>query len=192
MSQSAGRRSSRGGWILITTVALAVSACTGGSATPVPTASPSPVVATPSATPSPEPSAATVEPTEGASAAPSGGPVDYAAWVERQGFGGSSGLHQLLNEVQFVQRDAFTITLFDLDTGARLADHLAGWLDQNPPTACWADYHAAVRAALGTIHDGYAAAHDAVAGGHGVPADVATSLVTETQAAFDMAPPAGC
>jgi len=192
MSQSAGRRPSRGGWILvITTTAAALAACAGGSATPIP-ATASPVVATPAATPSPEPSAAAVDPSESASAVPSGGPVDYAAWVERQGFGGSSGLHQLLNEVEFVQRDAYSVNLFDLDTGARLADHLATWLDENPPTACWADYHAAVRAALGKIHDGYAAAHDAVAGGHGVPADVATSLVTETQAAFDMAPPAGC
>jgi len=192
MSQSAGRRPSRGGWILImTTTAVALAACAGGSATPLPTTAP-PVLATPTATPTPEPSAAAAEPTESASAAPSGGPVDYAAWVERQGFGGSSGLHQLLNEVQFVQRDAYSVNLFDLDTGARLADHLATWLDQNPPTACWAGYHAAVRAALGKIHDGYAAAHDAVAGGHSVPADVATSLVTETQAAFDIPPPAGC
>jgi len=192
MSQSAGRRPSRGGWILImTTTAVALAACAGGSSTPLPTTAP-PVLATPTATPTPEPSAAAVEPTDSASAAPSGGPVDYAAWVERQGFGGSSGLHQLLNEVQFVQRDAYSVNLFDLDTGARLADHLATWLDQNPPTACWADYHAAVRAALGKIHDVYAAAHDAVAGGHGVPADVATSLVTETQAAFNMPPPAGC
>ena len=192
MSQSAGRRPSRGGWILvITTTAAALAACAGGSATPIP-ATASPVVATPAATPSPEPSAAAVDPSESASATPSGGPVDYAAWVERQGFGGSSGLHQLLNEVEFVRRDAYSVNLFDLDTGARLADHLATWLDENPPTACWADYHAAVRAALGKIHDGYAAAHDAVAGGHGVPADVARSLVTETQAAFDMAPPAGC
>jgi len=193
MSTPAGRRRSRGGWILImTTTAVALAAGAGGSGTPIPTATASPVPVTPAATPSPEPSAAAVDPSANPSPAPSGGPVDYAAWVERQGFGGSSGLHQLLNEVQFVQRDAFTITLFDLDTGARLADHLAGWLDQNPPTACWADYHAAVRAALGKIHDGYAAAHDAVAGGHSVPADVAAALVTETQAAFDMAPPAGC
>jgi hypothetical protein len=192
MSTSAGRRPSRRGWLLImTTLAVALAACTGGSATPIPTATASPVVATPEATASPPPSSPAVDPSPSAVAA-SGGPVDYAAWVERQGFGGSSGLHQLLNEVEFVQRDAFSVTLFDLDTGATLADHLAGWLDENPPTACWADYHAAVRAALGKIHDGYAAAHDAVAGGHSVPADVATALVTETQAAFDMPAPAGC
>jgi hypothetical protein len=118
--------------------------------------------------------------------------VEYAAWVERQGFGGSSGLHQLLNDVKFLQANAYSATLFDVDDGAKLADHLSTWLDQNPPTACWADYHAAIRSDLGKIHDDFVPVHDNVAGGHSIPADVATALVTEVQAAFDMAAPAGC
>jgi len=118
--------------------------------------------------------------------------VEYAAWVERQGFGGSSGLHQLLNDVKFLQANAYSVTLFDVDDGAKLADHLATWLDQNPPTACWADYHAAIRSDLGKIHDDFVPVHDNVAGGHSIPGDVATALVTEVEAAFDTAAPAGC
>ena len=49
-----------------------------------------------------------------------------------------------------------------------------------------------MQTALGKIHDDFVAAHDNVAGGHSIPADVATKLVTEAQAAFDMAAPAGC
>ena len=94
--------------------------------------------------------------------------------------------------MKFLQANAYTVTLFDVDDSAKRADHLATWLDQNPPTACWADYHAAMQTALGKIHDGFVAAHDNVAGGHSIPADVATSLVTEAQAAYDMPAPAGC
>ena len=121
--------------------------------------------------------------------AASGGPVDYAAWVERQGFGGSSGLNQLLNDVNFLQANAYTATLFDVDDGAKLADHLATWLDQNPPTACWADYHAAMRTPSARSTTTSSPAHDNVAGGHSIPADVATKLVTEAQAALRWLPP---
>ena len=200
MSTSAARRPSRRGWLLVLAAsAAALGACSGppGGAGPSATAAtaatqslaPTP---TPEATASSQPSSPAAEASASAAPAASGGPVEYAAWVERQGFGGSSGLHQLLNDVKFLQANAYSVTLFDVDDGAKLADHLAAWLDQNPPTACWADYHAAIRSDLGKIHDDFVPVHDNVAGGHSIPADVATALVTEVQAAFDMAAPAGC
>ena len=199
MSTSAARRPSRRGWVLILAAsALALAACSGppGGAGPSATAATAPTqsLATPTPEPraSPQPSSPAAEASASAAPAASGGPVEYAAWVERQGFGGSSGLHQLLNDVKFLQANAYSVTLFDVDDGAKLADHLAAWLDQNPPTACWADYHAAIRSDLGKIHDDFVPVHDNVAGGHSIPGDVATALVTEVQAAFDTAAPAGC
>jgi len=198
MSTSAARRPSRRGWLLILAAgAAALGACSGPpggagpSATAATAATQSLAAATPEPTASSKPSSPAAEASASAAAA-SGGPVEYAAWVERQGFGGSSGLHQLLNDVKFLQANAYSATLFDVDDGAKLADHLSTWLDQNPPTACWADYHAAIRSDLGKIHDDFVPVHDNVAGGHSIPADVATALVTEVQAAFDMAAPAGC
>lgn len=199
MSTSAARRPSRRGWLLILAAsALALAACSGppGGAGPSATAATAPTQSlatpTPEPTASPQPSSPAAEASASAAPAASGGPVEYAAWVERQGFGGSSGLHQLLNDVKFLQANAYSVTLFDVDDGAKLADHLAAWLDQNPPTACWADYHAAIRSDLGKIHDDFVPVHDNVAGGHSIPGDVATALVTEVQAAFDTAAPAGC
>jgi len=199
MSTSAARRPSRRGWLLILAAsALALGACSGrpGGAGPSATAATAPTQSlatpTPEPTASPQPSSPAAEASASAAPAASGGPVEYAAWVERQGFGGSSGLHQLLNDVKFLQANAYSVTLFDVDDGAKLADHLAAWLDQNPPTACWADYHAAIRSDLGKIHDDFVPIHDNVAGGHSIPGDVATALVTEVQAAFDTAAPAGC
>jgi len=199
MSTSAARRPSRRGWLLILAAsALALGACSGrpGGAGPSATAATAPTQSlatpTPEPTASPQPSSPAAEASASAAPAASGGPVEYAAWVERQGFGGSSGLHQLLNDVTFLQANAYSATLFDVDDGAKLADHLAAWLDQNPPTACWADYHAAIRSDLGKIHDDFVPIHDNVAGGHSIPGDVATALVTEVQAAFDTAAPAGC
>ena len=199
MSTSAARRPSRRGWLLVLAAsATALGACSGppGGAGPSATAATAPTQSlatpTPEPTASPQPSSPAAEASASAAPAASGGPVEYAAWVERQGFGGSSGLHQLLNDVKFLQANAYSVTLFDVDDGAKLADHLAAWLDQNPPTACWADYHAAIRSDLGKIHDDFVPIHDNVAGGHSIPGDVATALVTEVQAAFDTAAPAGC
>jgi hypothetical protein len=199
MSTRAARHPSRPGWVLILAAsAVALGACSGPpggagpSATPVTAPTQSLAAATPEPTASAQPSSPAAEASASVAPAASGGPVDYAAWVERQGFGGSSGLHQLLNDVKFLQANGYAATLFDVDDGAKLADHLATWLDRNPPTACWTDYHAAIRSDLGKIHDNFVLAHDNVAGGHSIPADVATKLVTEVQAAYEMAAPAAC
>jgi hypothetical protein len=122
----------------------------------------------------------------------SGGPVDYAAWVERQGFGGSSGLNEVAKETRWMQDNPTAVTPFDIQTTQKLIDHLAAWLDENPAAACWADYHATVRATLGRMHDAYITAHDTRAAGNYVPADVVTALVNDAEAAFGIPAPAGC
>jgi hypothetical protein len=158
----------------------------GPASSPLPTALLAPVS---SAAPSTGP---TADPSALASPPEAGGPAGYAAWVERQGFGGSSGLHQVVNEARWMRDHPSETTPFDIATGLRLVDHLAAWLERNPPTECWADYHATVRAALGRMHDGYTAGAAARATGETVPADVAAALVSDADAAYGLAAPAGC
>jgi hypothetical protein len=129
---------------------------------------------------------------ESASPAASGGPVNYAAWVDRQGFGGSSGLKEVAKETNWMRDHPTEVTAFDIQTTLRFVDHLATWLDENPATACWSEYHTTVRATLGRMHDAYTTAHDARAAGNLVPTDVVTSLVTDANAADAMPAPAGC
>ena len=179
-------------------VAVLLAACSGAAA-PSATPPPTPVAATPALTPAATPSAtaaatpAAVESSAAsASAAASGGPVGYAAWVERQGFGGSSGLNEVAKETHWMQDHPTEVTAFDIQTTQRFIDHLATWLDQNPATACWTEYHATVRATLGRMHDAYITAHDARAAGSYVPNDVAAALVKDAEAAESMPPPPGC
>ena len=187
-------RRSRG---LIVLVPLVLAACSASGSTPAVTTPPSTASPAVAATPSP---AATVSPTpptspaavESSSAGPSGGPVSYAAWVERQGFGGSSGLKEVAKETNWMRDHPTEVTAFDIQTTLRVVDHLAAWLDENPATACWSDYHATVRATLGRMHEAYTAAHDARAAGNLVPTDIVTSLVTDANAADAMPAPAGC
>jgi hypothetical protein len=166
-------------------IVIALAACTGSAGAAVSKASSAPVSA-PAVAPSVAASPAA------APAASPGGPVDYAAWVERQGFGGSSGLHQVVNEVHFLHDRPVEVTQFDLDNGLRLVDHLATWLDENPATACWADQHATIRAALGRLHDGYSAARDAAAAGKYVRVEVTKALVEQAEAAYALPAPTGC
>lgn len=158
--------------IALLAAALALTACSG--AAPAPTATPAP-----STPPAP-------------TATASGGPVGYAAWVERQGFGGSSGLKEVAKETNWMRDNPVAVTAFDIQTTQRLVDHLATWLDENPATACWVDYHATVRAALGRMHDAYVTAHDARAAGNQVPADVVTALVNDAGDADALPAPSGC
>ena len=145
----------------------------------------------PATEPTPRPTPALPSAAADATTAP-GGPADYALWVERQGFGGSSGLRQVLKGATWIRDHAFEATVFDVDNEMGFADRLAGWLDKNPPAPCWADYHAAVRATLDRLLDAYGAAHDARVAGHSVPIEVGATLVAEAQSAFDLPAPAGC
>jgi hypothetical protein len=188
-------RRSRG---LVVLVPLLLAACSASGASPS-VATPRPATQPPIASASPTPGATaspTPEPSvaaaESASPAASDGPVAYSAWVERQGFGGSSGLAEVAKETNWMRDHPTEVTAFDIQTTLRFVDHLATWLDENPATACWSDYHATVRATLGRMHDAYTKAHDARAAGNLVPADIVTSLVTDANAADAMPAPAGC
>jgi hypothetical protein len=177
---------------------ILLGACSSSAATPVPSASATAPAATlaaatpaPSVTPTP-PATASPEAVSSPAASGSGGPVDYAAWVERQGFGGSSGLREVAKETRWMHDNPTAVTPFDIQSTQRLVDHLITWLEQNAPTACWADYHATVQATLGRIHAGYVTAHDTRASGSAVPDDVVASLVKDADAAAALPDPAGC
>ena len=146
-----------------------------------------PTTAAASARPTP------VRPSAAVAATPSpGGPAAYALWVERQGFGGSSGLRQVLKGAKWMRDNAFTATVFEVEDEMGYAKRLAGWLDEHPAAPCWTEYHATVRATLDRVLNAYAAARDARATGHGIPLEVGATLVAEAQFAFDLPAPAGC
>jgi hypothetical protein len=176
--------------LLLTACSGAATAPTGRPASTTPAAATPTAIATPSAVPTPLPAASQAAAIPEASA--SGGPVDYAAWVERQGFGGSSGLNEVAKETEWMRDHPIEVTPFDIQTTQRFIDHLAAWLDQHPATACWADYHTTVRAALARMHDAYITAHDARAAGNQVAADVVAALVNDADNAARLAEPAGC
>ena len=177
--------------IALLAAAVMLTACSGAASAPSaaigPTTRPAPT-ATAAATASAIATQAAATP----EASASGGPVSYDAWVERQGFGGSSGLKEVAKETNWMRDHPVEVTPFDIQTTQRFIDHLASWLDENPATPCWADYHDTVRAALGRMHDGYITAHDARAAGKQVPADVVTALVTDAGNADALPAPAGC
>src|SRR5262245_29118307 len=157
-------------------VAALLAACSGAAASPAPSSQPA---ATPAAVAS-------------ADAGASGGPVDFAAWVERQGFGGSSGLNEVAKEAHWMQDHPAEVTPFDMQTTLGFVDHLAGWLDDHQPTACWAEYHATVRETLGRMHDGYTTAIEERSAGKYVTKDLVTAIVADADAAEALPQPPGC
>jgi hypothetical protein len=180
-------RTTRLAWasnLLVTlTLTAGLAACTGAPQAPPPTDVPAP----PSGPAVVEPTASPTAP-----ATPDVGPADYAAWVEIQGFGGSSGLRQVLKEAQWIQDHPTEGSAFDIGEDMRLADDLAAWLDAHDATPCWAEYHATMRGMLDRIHDAFSAAHDARAAGKAVPLEVAAQVVSESEAAFNLAAPPAC
>ena len=177
-------------WLIAAaTAAVVVAGCAGANGAGGPTARPTGYAPTAAAQ-----QAATPVPTADATPAPSeaSGPATYDSWVERQGFGGSSGLNELRKGAEWLMNNPASATPFDVETWMKTADHLATWLDQNPASACWTDYHARVRASLARLHDAFVAARDARVAGRLIPADVSTALVTEAHAAYDLPEPAGC
>lgn len=137
-------------------------------------------------TPSPSPSAA---PTAAPSVA---GPSAFADWTARQGFGGSSGVRMVNTLTAWLVDNSSQITVANLDGDVADIGHLVEWLDAHPATACWADYHAAMRASLVLIEDGYATARTAVVAGKLAPLDALTAIHAESQKALDMPAPAHC
>jgi hypothetical protein len=135
------------------------------------------------------PSAATTTASPQASVA---GPTDFAAWTERQGFGGSSGLANVAKLVGWVRDHPGDGSTWDIDDEAADIAALTAWLDTHPATSCWAEYHAAVRASLVSFAAGYAAARVEVQAGRSVPETVTTAMTADAQKATSLPAPAGC
>ena len=177
---------------LVVTVLLGACAATSGAAGPARSTAPTAAASNPGATTAAATEKpATPSPVAAATASP-GGPVDFALWLDRQGFGGSSGLRQVLKSANWVNDNGAFASASDVEIEMGYAERLAGWLDAHPATACWADYHAAVRATLDRVLAGFAAARDARAAGQPVPLDVGATLASDAQAAYDLPAPAGC
>lgn len=139
------------------------------------------------ATPSP------VAPTAAPTAAPTlGGPVPFADWTARQGFGGSSGLSNVNKLAKWLTEHRYDVTGFDLDNDGGDVVALADWLDAHPPTDCWTDYHAAVRKSLQVIADGYAQSRLDLARIGSVDVDVANAMHDESERANALLAPANC
>ena len=83
-------------------------------------------------------------------------------------------------------------TLFDLDEDAGDIAKLATWLDTHQPTACWTDYHAAVRADLTKLAADYVTARAAIAANSSAPADVVADMEATSKAALAMPAPSDC
>lgn len=120
------------------------------------------------------------------------GPTDYAAWTERQGFGGSSGLTNVTKLVKWIRDHPGEETSWNIDDESADIANLTAWLDTHPATNCWAEYHAAVRASLASLTASYAAARVEVQAGRSVPDAVTTAMVAEAEKTTSLAPPAGC
>src|SRR3954468_12891638 len=123
---------------------------------------------------------------------PVSSPTAYQAWLDRQGFGGSSGLHQISNEANWLNENAATVRPFDLQEGRDFSTRLIDWLQHHPAIPCWAAYHTQMLALLDHVQSGYGAAQAALAGGQSIPPDVITAIVTNAKAAFELPAPAGC
>jgi hypothetical protein len=120
------------------------------------------------------------------------GPTDFAAWIERQGFGGSSGLNNVNKLAGWLVNHATEVRVFDLDQDGGDVAKLLAWLDTHPATDCWADYHAAVRASLEAIAAGYATTRVAVEAGKPAPAEVIGPMYQEATKALGLPRPANC
>lgn len=116
----------------------------------------------------------------------------FADWTARQGFGGSSGLHNVDKLTAWLGDHEADVTLFDLDGDAQDIANLATWLDTHQPTACWSAYHEAVRADLTKLAAYYVTTRAAVAAGGPAPADVVANMETTSKAALGMPAPASC
>ena len=144
----------------------------------------------PSATTPPTPSA---NQASSATPAPSpAGPTALADWTARQGFGGSSGLGIIRDNLLFVVGHPSEMTSYDVDADKADVTNLAGWLDVHPATACWAAYHAVVRDGLAKLATGYEQIRTYVDVGDPVPNDVAAGLKGLADDLVAMPPPSGC
>ena len=159
-------------------IALLIAACAapGGSVPPsaANTASPAPSTAAAPASPTPA------------------GPTAFAEWVDRQGFGGSSGLRDINKLALWLQDNMTIATAYDVTSETTRVARLIDWLDTHPATACWTSFRSDMLAILGKLHDSYSSAAAAMTASQTIPTDVVEAIVADAGAAFKMADPADC
>jgi len=121
------------------------------------------------------------------------GPTDFAAWTARQGFGGSSGLNEVHKLIDWIgdHPTEVTVEMLDQEEIAEVRG-LSAWLALHPPTDCWADSHAVVSAALGTLEDSLATVRSSVGAGKGLPTATAAEMADLSGNIEAMPAPAGC
>ena len=149
-------------------------------------ASPASAAPTPTSAPSLTPVPATV---------PSAGlatEASFADWIEVQGFGGSSGLREIDKLIRRESESPSVATEYEISDQLATIGGLMSWLDGHRPTACWADYHAAIRSGLATLANDYATIREALSAGKPFPADVSASMVTVSRQLLGMEQPTGC
>ena len=136
--------------------------------------------------------AAPASPPQATSAPSVARPASFADWEERQGFGGGSGLLEIRRGAIWFQEHPGPADITSaMVTWRPATERLIAWLDQRPPTACWAGYHAEVRAGLEAIAAGMDRAQAEADAGQ-VSRELLDTLVAESEALIALAEPAGC
>jgi hypothetical protein len=123
---------------------------------------------------------------------PTAGPTSYAAWIEREGFGGQSGLRGFKKAGDWVVQHPTEETSFMIDSDVGDIRRIVQWLDAHPPTSCWADYHAATRRSLETIVAAYAQLRISVEASQPPPLDIVAAIGAEGDTAFARPEPTNC
>ena len=135
---------------------------------------------------------ATAAPTTAPSAAASK-PASLADWTARQGFGGGAGMSELDHGAHWLQDNVFASDYSHwIFWWNGLAQDLAAWLDTHAPTACWADYHATVRAGLANVLTDLASLQAAADQNLAQPPDATTDLVRQADTILELPMPTGC
>lgn len=124
-------------------------------------------------TTSPSPS-----PTSDPSPRGTNGPTTWAAWVERQGFGGGSGLREIVKGSAWLHENGSRAAAYDVTFWGQLATSLGRWLDTHPATECWADYHAAIRSVLSRMEPEFASLQQIADASRPLPAEATAALAS--------------
>jgi hypothetical protein len=136
--------------------------------------------------------AGVASPSPGATGAETFGPTPYSLWVNRQGFGGTSGVRQIAKGSEYLQEHTAAEAAGDLMLWAALPGDLGEWLDQHPPTPCWATYHAAMREALRKVDVDFHEVVVLASAGSSVPTDLTARLAADVAGAEALQAPTNC
>jgi hypothetical protein len=121
------------------------------------------------------------------------GPTTLAAWNDRQGFGGGSGMVEIQKGAHWLKENPWAADRSNwADWWSATVDGLAAWLDIHPATPCWTAYHASARQALARIQGDFVPIRTAFANGGYAPAASASDLVSTADALIALQPAPSC